>query len=398
YVEALFRVMDRIESRIEAWVTVDREGVLSEARTCEAEARNGHIRGPLHGVPVGIKDIFYTNGLRTTMGSVIFKDFVPDCDARAVTKLRQAGAIVLGKTVTTVFANLDPGPTRNPWNLEHTPGGSSSGSAAAVAARMCPAAVGTQTIGSVGRPAAFCGVASLVPAQGRISLRDVFPLAWSLDHVGIFARSVADIEVMLDAMTEKPIEPSAARAPFRIGVLREFFYEHATEEARSLNDRLADRLASEGFHVEEARLPAIFDLQQAILRTILRAETSSIHERLFAEHSETYGPKLRALIETGMLLEARDYIRALRLRGRYQREMAKLFEKFDVLMTPPARGAAPAGIGTTGDPVMNGPWTLSDFPTMTLPHALTADGLPIGVQLTGPPLNEGLLLEVGKAV
>ena len=398
YVEALFRVMDRIESRIDAWVTVDREGVLSQARICEAEARNGHIRGPLHGVPVGIKDIFYTNALRTTMGSVVFKDFVPDCDARAVTKLRRAGAIMLGKTVTTVFANLDPGPTRNPWNLEHTPGGSSSGSAAAVAARMCPVAIGTQTVGSVGRPAAFCGVASLVPAQRRISLRHVFPLAWSLDHVGIFARSAADIEVMLDAMAESPVEPSDVRAPFRIGVVRDFFYENATKEARSLNDRLADRLASEGFIVEEAALPAIFDLQQAILRTILRVETSSIHERLFAEHAETYGPKLRGLIETGMLIDASDYVRALRLRSRFQREMAKLFEKFDVLMTPPARGVAPAGIGATGDPVMNGPWTLTDFPTMTLPHTLSTDGLPIGVQLTGPPLEERWLLEIAKQI
>jgi len=398
YVEALFRVMDRIESRIDAWVTVDREGVLSQARICEAEARNGHIRGPLHGVPVGIKDIFYTNALRTTMGSVVFKDFVPDCDARAVTKLRRAGAIMLGKTVTTVFANLDPGPTRNPWNLEHTPGGSSSGSAAAVAARMCPVAIGTQTVGSVGRPAAFCGVASLVPAQRRISLRHVFPLAWSLDHVGIFARSAADIEVMLDAMAESPVEPSDVRAPFRIGVVRDFFYENATKEARSLNDRLADRLASEGFIVEEAALPAIFDLQQAILRTILRVETSSIHERLFAEHAETYGPKLRGLIETGMLIDASDYVRALRLRSRYQREMAKLFEKFDVLMTPPARGVAPAGIGATGDPVMNGPWTLTDFPTMTLPHTLSTDGLPISVQLTGPPLEERSLLEIAKQI
>ena len=398
YVEALFRVMDRIESRIDAWVTVDREGVLSQARTCEAEARNGHIRGPLHGVPVGIKDIFYTNALRTTMGSVVFKDFVPDCDARAVTKLRQAGAIMLGKTVTTVFANLDPGPTRNPWNLEHTPGGSSSGSAAAVAARMCPVAIGTQTVGSVGRPAAFCGVASLVPAQRRISLRHVFPLAWSLDHVGIFARSAADIEVMLDAMAESPVEPSDVRAPFRIGVVRDFFYENATKEARSLNDRLADRLASEGFIVEEAALPAIFDLQQAILRTILRVETSSIHERLFAEHAETYGPKLRGLIETGMLIGASDYVRALRLRSRFQRAMAKLFETFDILMTPPAPGVAPAGIGATGDPVMNGPWTLTDFPTMTLPHTLSTDGLPIGVQLTGPPLEERSLLEIAKRI
>jgi aspartyl-tRNA(Asn)/glutamyl-tRNA(Gln) amidotransferase subunit A len=398
YVEALFRVIDHTESRVEAWVTIDRENVLSEARKCETEARNGNWRGPLHGVPIGVKDIFYTKGLRTTMGSSIFKDFVPDCDARAVTRLREAGAMVLGKTVTTVFANLDPGPTRNPWNRKHTPGGSSSGSAAAVAARMCPAAIGTQTVGSVGRPAAFCGVASLVPGQQRISLNKVFPLAWSLDHVGIFARSVADIELMLHAMSESPVDTFQARAPYRIGLVRDFFYEHATEEARALNDRLAKTLASEGFEVEEARLPDIFDLQQAILRTILRTETASIHEALFAEHPEAYGPKLGALIEMGMLIDGSDYLRARRLRRRYQREMATLFEKFDVLMTPPAQGAAPAGIAATGDPVMNGPWTLTDFPTMTLPHALNKDGLPIGVQLTGPPFQESLLVAVGKAI
>jgi len=398
YVEALFRVIDRIESRVEAWVTIDRESVLAEARRCEAEAANGRFRGPLHGVPIGIKDIFYTKGVRTTMGSAIFKDFVPDCDARAVTKLKEAGAIILGKTVTTVFANLDPGPTRNPWNLQHTPGGSSSGSAAAVAARMCPAAIGTQTVGSVGRPAAFCGVASLVPAQRRISLKHVFPLAWSLDHIGIFARSVADIGVMLDAMVEAPIAHKVPISPIRVGLIREFFYEHATEEARSLNDGLANKLASEGFRVEEIRVPSIFDTQQAILRTILRTETASIHQRLFVEHPGAYGPKLRALIETGMLIDAGDYLHARRLRARYQREMAKLFEDFDVLMTPPARGAAPKGIGATGDPLMNGPWTLTDFPTMTLPTAVNSDGLPIGVQLTGPPLQEGSLLEIGKTI
>src|SRR5262249_30745687 len=150
--------------------------------------------------------------------------------------------------------------------------------------------------------------------------------------------------------------------------------------------------------VEEAALPAIFDLQQSILRTILRVETSSIHEQLFAEHAETYGPKLRALIETGMLIEASDYVRALRLRSRYQREMAKLFEKFDVLMTPPARGAPPPGIGAPGDPVRNGPWTLTIFPTMTFPHELSTDGLPIGSQLTGPPLKELSFLKIEKKI
>jgi aspartyl-tRNA(Asn)/glutamyl-tRNA(Gln) amidotransferase subunit A len=398
YVESLFRVIDGIEDRLQAWVTIDRERVMEDARACEAEARAGELRGPLHGVPVGVKDIFYTKGLRTTMGATVFKDFVPDVDARAVIKLKEAGAIVMGKTVTTMFANLDPGPTRNPWNLEHTPGGSSSGSAAAVAARMCPAAIGSQTVGSVGRPAAFCGVASIVPAQERICLSKVFPLAWSLDHVGMFARSVADLEVMLDAMTESPVERVSISKPVRVGVVRDFFYENATAEARILNDRLAGHLVEAGFQVEEAQLPGIFELQQPILKTILRAETAAIHERIFAESADEYGPKLRALIETGMLIDAGDYIRARRLRRKYQREMAKLFDRFDVLMTPAAKGAAPRGTETTGDPVMNGPWTLTNFPTMTLPHALTTDGLPIGLQLTGPPMKEGMLLEIAKSI
>ena len=402
YTQALLGRIDQIESRVQAWVTIDREAVLAEARACETEARNKRFRGPLHGVPVGIKDIFYTKGLRTTMGASVFKDFVPDRDAYVVTGLKRAGAIVLGKTVTTVFANLDPGPTRNPWNPAHTPGGSSSGSAAAVAARMCAAAIGSQTVGSVGRPAAFNGLVSFVPPQKRISLSGVFPLAWSLDHVGMFGRSVADVEFMYGVMaadSRTETKPAGGRGKFRVGVVRGFFYENATEEARSLNDALAAKLAaSTGFEVEEARLPGIFELAQPILRTILRSETSSIHERLFPAHPEAYGPKIRALIETGMLVGASDYLRARRLRRRYQREMAALFEKFDVLMTPAARGTAPEGITTTGDPVMNGPWTLTDFPVMTLPHALGGNGLPIGVQLAGPADQESLLLEIAKAI
>jgi aspartyl-tRNA(Asn)/glutamyl-tRNA(Gln) amidotransferase subunit A len=181
-------------------------------------------------------------------------------------------------------------------------------------------------------------------------------------------------------------------------VLRGFFDDQATAEARALRDALADTLAVSGFHVEEARLPGIFEVQQAILRTILRSETSSIHERLFAEHASSYGPRLRSLIETGMLIGAADYLRAKRLRRKYQREMGRLFENFDVLMTPAARGTAPEGIATTGDPVMNGPWTLSDFPTMTLPHALAQNQLPIAVQLTGAPLQEAALLDIAARI
>ena len=398
YVNSLFARIDQVDSRVQAWVTVDRDEVLAEARRSEAEAQKKQFRGPLHGIPVGIKDIFYTRNLRTTMGSMLFENFIPGYDARAVTRLKEGGAIVLGKTVTTVFANLDPGPTRNPWNLAHTPGGSSSGSAAAVAARMCPGAIGSQTLGSVGRPAAFNGIVSLVPTRERISLAGVFPLAWSLDHVGMFGRSVADVKIMLDAMTEFPVQKQSRGSAFRIGVVRGFFYENATSEARSLNDALGNTLANSGFVVEEAQLPAIFDLAQPILRTILRSEVASVHEQLFRAHPESYREKLRALIETGMLLDATQYLRARRVRRKYRREMARLFEKFDGLMTPAATGTAPKGIGSTGDPVMNAPWTLADFPTMTLPHALGSNGLPIGVQFSSPPLQEGLLLEMGKAI
>jgi len=203
---------------------------------------------------------------------------------------------------------------------------------------------------------------------------------------------------MLNAMSESVVEQSELRRTYRIGVVRDFFYEHAIGEARSLNDALANKLAGSGFHVEEARLPAIFELALPMLRTIVRSETASIHEQLFPPNRETYAPKIRAVVETGMLIDARDYLRARRLRRRYQREMAKLFEKFDALMTPAAPGTAPEGITTTGDPVMNAPWTLADFPIMTLPYARGANGLPIAVQLSGPPLQEGLLLALGKAV
>ncbi len=391
YARALLARIDRIDPQVRAWVTIDREAVLAEARACEAEAAKGHFRGPFHGVPLGIKDIFYTKGLRTTMGASVFRGFVPDRDAEVVANLKRAGAIVLGKTVTTVFANLDPGPTRNPWNLAHTPGGSSSGSAAAVAARMCPAALGTQTVGSVGRPAAFNGIVSYVPPQERVSLRGVFPLAWSLDHVGFFARSVEDLRLLGDVP-----RIAARREPFRMGVVRDFFDENATDEAKALNDALANKLAGAGFEVGEANLPAAFDLAGPILRTILRAETSAIHEELFRDHPEAYGPKIRSLIETGKLIPAIDYLRARRMRRIYQREMAALFDRFDVLMTPAARGTAPEGIATTGDPVMNGPWTLTNFPIMTLPHALGANGLPVGVQLCSREAE--LLFEIAGAV
>jgi aspartyl-tRNA(Asn)/glutamyl-tRNA(Gln) amidotransferase subunit A len=400
YAQSLLAHMDRIEPRVQAFVTVDRDVVLAEAQRCDSEASSNRFRGPLHGVPIGIKDVYYTKGLRTTVGAAPFQNFVPDCDADVVTKLKQAGAIILGKTVTTVFVFLDPGPTRNPWNLEHTPGGSSSGSAAAVAARMCAGAIGSQTVGSVGRPAAYNGVVSLMPTQSRVSMKNAFPLSWPLDHAGIFGRSVSDVELQLKAIVNSPIEASsAAKRPVRIGVIRDFFYENATPEVRTLQDGFLHMLAATpGIHVDEVKLPAAFALQMPILRTILRADVAAIHEELYPTYPTAYGPILRQLIETGMLVSAEDYLHARRLRRHFQREMTRLFETFDVLLTPAAPGPAPAGIGATGSAVMNGPWSLADFPTMTLPFGLAANGLPLGIQLSGPPLAEAALMEAAAAI
>ncbi len=202
YAQALLARIDRVEPRVQAFVTIDREGVIAEAKRCDSESAANRFRGPLHGIPIGVKDVYYTKGMRTTVGATPFQNFVPDVDADVVIKLKQAGAIILGKTVTTVFVFLDPGPTRNPWNLNHTPGGSSSGSAAAVAARMCAGAIGSQTVGSVGRPAAYNGVVSLMPTQSRVSMKNAFPLSWPLDHAGIFGRSVADVDTSAESDSE----------------------------------------------------------------------------------------------------------------------------------------------------------------------------------------------------
>jgi aspartyl-tRNA(Asn)/glutamyl-tRNA(Gln) amidotransferase subunit A len=403
-VEALLTRIDQVDARVQAWALVDRDGARATARQAADEAARGVFRGPLHGVPFGAKDIFYSAGLRTEGGSKAMADFVPDYDATAVARLKAAGAILLGKLHTTEFATSDPAPTRNPWNLACTPGGSSSGSAAAVAARMIPLALGSQTIGSNVRPASYCGLVGLKPTFGRISTRGVMALSYTQDHVGLMARSVEDVALGLSITAgHDPDDPSSSRAPVhdylasltrrrapRVAVLREFF-ERATPEVADITAQAVNRLARSGATVDEAKLPPSFRAAHAAAHVITRCDTSSIHAERYAQKADLYRPAIRASIELGMLIPGDLYVRALRIRRQFRREMSPLLERYDVLLTPTTPGPAPEGMAT-GDPQFQVPWSVSGLPSITVPCGFTTSGLPLGIQLVSGMFTEAALL------
>ncbi len=406
-VEALLERIDKVDGQIQAWALVDREGARQAARAADDEAARGVLRGPLHGVPFGGKDIFYTAGLRTEAGSKVMAGFVPAYDATSIARLKGAGAILLGKCHTTEFATSDPAPTRNPWNLACTPGGSSSGSAAAVAARMVPLALGTQTIGSNVRPASYCGLVGLKPTFGRISTRGVMPLTYTQDHVGLMARSVEDIALGLQVTAgHDPADPSSSRAPVpdyltamtrrrppRIGLLREFFFERATTEVVQVTSRALECLVKAGASVEEVKPPASLHAGRAAAALIMRSDVASIHAELYARKADLYRPAIRGAIELGMLIPGDLYVRSLRIRSQFRRELTTLLTQYDVLLTPTTPTPAPEGM-PTGDAVFQAPWSLSGFPSITVPCGLTASGLPLGIQLASGPFTEASLLAV----
>jgi len=403
-VDALLDRIERIDDRVQAWVLVDRDGARRAARQAADEAARGTFRGPLHGVPFGAKDIFYSAGLRTEAGSKTMVGFVPDHDATSVARLKAAGAILLGKLHTTEFATSDPAPTRNPWNVACTPGGSSSGSAAAVAARMVPLALGTQTIGSNVRPASYCGLVGLKPTFGRISTRGVMPLSFSQDHVGLMARSVEDIALGLSITAgHDPEDASSSRAPVpdylaaltarrapRVGLLREFF-ERATPEVADTTAQVVNRLARAGADIDEAKLPPTFRAVAAAAYVIMRSETASVHAERFALKADLYRPAIRSSIEMGMLIPGDLYVRALRIRRQFRREMSPLLERYNVLLTPTTPTPAPEGMAT-GDASFQLPWSISGLPSITVPCGLTTSGLPLGIQLVSGAFTEAPLL------
>ncbi|HEY7204254.1 MAG TPA: amidase [Methylomirabilota bacterium] len=390
-VEACLARIAACDARVRAWVHVDETGARAVARERAAEARAGHRRGPLHGVPVAIKDIFHVAAMTTTCGAGAAFHLRPVDDAAAVARLRAAGAIVLGKVHTTEFAYFEPAPTRNPWNVAHTPGGSSSGSAAAVAARMAPLALGTQTVGSVLRPAAYCGVIGFKGTHRLIPTEGVVPLAWSFDHVGIFARAVADVALTAGVLAGRALDAPAAPAP-RLALAPELL-ERATSEVAAQVRAAAVRFARAGATVHEVKLPASFASLHAAGRVVLEVEAAAYHEELYRAHAAEYRPRTRELIADGLARPAVEYVRAQRERLAFRNEVAPLLADYDALLSPTAASTAPEGLAT-GDPWFCAPWSFTGVPACSLPGAVSSAGLPHAVQLVAARGRDAALLAV----
>ena len=410
-VQACLAQIDRLEPSLHAWVTIDRNAVLESAQALQDELARTGPRSALHGIPIGIKDIFSTAGMRTTACSRILADLVPREDAVAVSRLKAAGAIVLGKTVTTEFAAGDPSPTRNPWNAAHTPGGSSSGSAVAVAALMCPAALGSQTGGSILRPAAYNGVVGLKPTFGRISMAGVIPVAWSFDTIGPLARSVEDVAILLEALAghdahgpESGDAPASGYlsqmrqhdAPPHIGVIGDFLAEAGVEVAEHTRG-ICRRLSQAGALVQEVAAPPSYSLAQHLHWVILCSEMAAYHEQYHRRDADLYSEQLRRRMEAGFLTPAVAYHQAQRHRSTLRREMDELAGNWDVLLTPSTPTAAPRDLTTTGSAIFQNPWTSTGLPSITLPSGLSpADKVPFGIQLISSAFTEGRLLGAAR--
>jgi aspartyl-tRNA(Asn)/glutamyl-tRNA(Gln) amidotransferase subunit A len=387
---------------------VDRDGARAEAQRLTDEAKRGQVRGPLHGIPVAIKDIFDVNGWPTAAGSKLWANSVARKDATVVERLRRAGAVFLGKTVTTQYASFDPPVTRNPWNLDRTPGGSSSGSAAALACGMCLGALGSQTGGSITRPASYCGVAGCKPTYGRVSCAGVVPLAYSMDHPGPMARCVFDLAILLRAIagpdmsdptcSARPVPDYVARAragasPPRLGIVRGLFLERAEQSVQEMMDQTARTLSQRGAKLVDLALPASFSEVIARHRTVMAVEAATFHRARFAQHPDDYAPKITALIQEGLSCPAPDYAECKEHQRLLTQHMDSFDRAVDALLVPATTGPAPDA-ATTGDPAFNSPWSYVGFPTVSIPSAWTPDGLPLAIQLVGVPWSEAELLAV----
>jgi len=409
-VGACLERIGEIEPEVQAWTCLDPDYAMTQAKAADEWRLSDRPFGALHGVPIGLKDIIDTADMPTENGSVLHAGRTPGQDAGVVEQLRAAGLVIMGKTVTTEFATRTPGKTRNPHNPAHTPGGSSSGSAAAVAAGMVPLAIGSQTGGSTIRPASYCGIFALKPTHGLVSRHGMFQLSRSLDHVGLFGRSVEDLALLLEeiaahdardpdsrphargqyhavAMGAPPLEP-------RLGFLRTDRWEQVDAGAQTALRGLVRRL---GGHAEEFELAVPSDELEAQHRTIMDTEMVVNLEHEWATGRERLSAALRARIEHGQMVPAPEYLRALAARSVLEAVFNDAFaERYDAILTPAAPGTAPRGLESTGEPTFNMLWTMLGLPAVSLPLLQGGNGLPLGVQLVGPRHGDGRLLRTAR--
>ncbi len=379
--EAALARIEETDAALGAWVTVDADGALAQARSRDADVGAGRETGPLHGVPIGVKDIIDVAGMPTTSGAAPFAHRFPTRDATLVARLRAAGAVIVGKTVATQFAYKDPAPTTNPWSVEHTPGGSSSGSAAAVAARHVPAAIGTQTVGSILRPSAFCGVVGLKGAYGAVPLDGVVPLAPSLDHGGPITRSVLDAAIVEGVLLGRRIDVPRLDPP-RLAVSR-LLLDQASPGLRAHIDTTVARLTDAGAHIVDVDLPPSLLALLDAGRVILEAEAAAVHEDWFRAHEAEYGPQIAGLVRAGMAREAAEVERAREVQAAFRDAVEPPLRDIDALLSPVAPGPAPLRAEGTGDFMLCAPWSFAGLPSIAIPTGLDDAGLPLALQLTG---------------
>lgn len=431
-VEIAETVLERIQSldpKVHAYITIMADEALSAARRCDAELAAGEDRGPLHGIPVAVKDLYDTAGTRTTSGSQILADRVPDRDATSVARLRNAGAVIVGKTNLNEFAcgvtstNAHYGDVLNPWDLSRTPGGSSGGSAAAVAAGLCTMATGTDTGGSIRIPAALCGIVGFKPSFGRISCHGIMPLSWEQDHPGPMARTVRDAALMLSAMAGwDAADPVTAKVPvpdyagaleggvngWRIGLDRQYALQGISGEVRVAFEQALETLVTLGAEVVDVQVPGLEDGISAGL-VIWNAEATAVHEEWLLARPEDYDPRVGPRLGNGFSVTGIEYARAQRARRQLVRNLQLLFEDVDLLATPmcaigaPPQGAVQVVVGGQEFDVLpaltrySRVFNLTGLPAISVPCGYTGEGLPIGLQLVGPSFGESAVLRAAHA-
>ena len=412
--------IERLDKTLNSYVTVTAEQALADARAAEAAISHGNA-GPLAGIPIAYKDLYATRGVLTTGGSALLADWIPDHDATCVTRLAQAGMVMLGKLITHEFAFgiQFPGhrflPARNPWNLDHIPGGSSSGSGAALAAGLTVGALGSDTGGSIRGPAAFCGIVGLKPTYGRVSRAGVLTLSWTLDHTGPMARSVEDCAFMLQALAGyDAADPASSREPvpdyaagltggvrgLRIGVPRDYFFHDVKPEVAEAFESAMQTLRGLGADVREVTIPSIWS--SPALMVIMLTEAFAYHARDLRERPQLYGEVLREKLMAGALFTAEEYVQAQRLRARLCEDVNQVLGEVDLLATPTTPVTAPS-FSTVYDPNFPfarsnmAPFNMTGQPTLALPCGFAPNGLPVSLQLSGRPFDEATVLRAGHA-